>query len=126
MANRLEVYRCGLCGHIVEVVNQGMGTLVCCGQNMNLLAENTQDAATEKHVPVIEMTADGIKVKVGQVAHPMTDEHYIQWIEVVVDDKVCRTWLKPGDAPEAFFNVKGSKISAREYCNLHGHWKATA
>lgn len=126
MANRLDVYRCSLCGHIVEVINPGMGTLVCCNQEMTLLSENTQDAATEKHVPVIEVTDNGIKVKVGAVAHPMTEEHYIQWIEVVVDDKICRAWLKPGDAPEAFFNVKGSKIVAREYCNLHGHWKATS
>ena len=126
MANRLDVYRCDLCGHIIEVVNKGEGTLVCCGQNMTFLSENTQDAALEKHVPVIEITQDGIKVSVGKVAHPMTDEHYIQWIEVVVDDKISRAWLKPGDKPEAVFNVKGSRITAREYCNLHGHWKATA
>ena len=126
MANRLDVYRCDLCGHIIEVINKGQGTLVCCGQDMTLLSENSQDAALEKHVPVIEVTADGIKVSVGSVAHPMTEEHYIQWIEVVVDDKICRAWLKPGDAPVAMFNIKGSKITAREYCNLHGHWKATA
>lgn len=126
MANRLDVYRCDLCGHIIEVINKGQGTLVCCGQDMTLLSENTQDAALEKHVPVIEVTAEGIKVSVGSVAHPMTEEHYIQWIEVVVDDKICRTWLKPGDAPVAMFNIKGLKITAREYCNLHGHWKATA
>lgn len=124
MANRLDVYRCDLCGHIVEVIGKGQGTLVCCGQNMTFLSENTQDAAVEKHVPEIEVLADGIKVKVGKVAHPMTDEHYIQWIELIVDDKVYRAWLNPGDAPEAFFTVKGSKIVAREYCNLHGHWKA--
>ena len=126
MAKRLDVYRCDLCGHIIEVVNKGEGTLVCCDQNMTFLSENTQDAALEKHVPVIEITQDGIKVSVGQVAHPMTEEHYIQWIEVVVDDKISRAWLKPGDKPEAVFNVKGSRITAREYCNLHGHWKATA
>jgi superoxide reductase len=125
MAKRLDVYRCELCGHIIEIVNKGEGTLVCCGQNMTFLSENSRDAAVEKHVPVIEISSDGIKVKVGQVAHPMTEEHLIQWIEVIVDDKICRSWLKPGDAPEAFFKLSGSKISAREYCNLHGHWKAT-
>jgi superoxide reductase len=93
---------------------------------MTYLGENTRDAAVEKHVPVIEVTADGIKVKVGQVAHPMTEVHLIQWIEVIVDDTLSRVWLKPGDAPEAFFKMKGSKITAREYCNLHGHWKATS
>lgn len=126
MAKRLDVYRCDLCGHIIEVVRKGEGTLVCCEQNMTLLTENTQDAAVEKHVPVIEIKEDGVKVTVGKVAHPMAEEHYIQWIEVIVDGRICRAWLKPGDAPEAFFKVKGSSITAREYCNLHGHWKATA
>jgi superoxide reductase len=126
MAKRLDVYRCDLCGHIIEVINNGEGTLVCCGQNMTFLSENTQDAAQEKHVPVIEVKNDGIKVTVGAVPHPMTDQHYIQWIELIVDGKSCMAFLNPGDAPEAFFNVKGTSITAREYCNLHGHWKATA
>lgn len=125
MANRMDVYRCELCGHIIEVVNNGQGTLVCCGQNMTFLAENTQDAAVEKHVPVIDVTDDGVKVSVGSVAHPMAEDHYIQWIEVIVGGKTCRKWLNPGDAPEALFKVTGSPIAAREYCNLHGHWKAT-
>lgn len=125
MANKMDVYRCDLCGHIIEVINKGQGTLVCCGQDMTFLSENTQDAAVEKHVPVIEVTDDGIKVTVGSVAHPMAEDHYIQWIEVIVDGKTCRAWLNPGDAPEALFKVQGSSITAREYCNLHGHWKAT-
>lgn len=124
MAKRLQVYKCEVCGNIVEVLVGGAGTLVCCGQDMTLLKENTVDAATEKHVPVIEKTADGILVKVGDVAHPMEEKHYIQWIEVIADGKSYRQFLKPGDKPEALFKVEGENITAREYCNLHGFWKS--
>lgn len=123
MAKRNEIYKCELCGQIVEVVIAGE-TLSCCGQEMTLLNENTVDAALEKHVPVVEKIDGGIKVKVGAVAHPMEDKHYIQWIEVIAGDKVLRTHLKPGDAPEAVFNITDDKIIVREYCNLHGHWEA--
>jgi superoxide reductase len=121
---KLEVYKCMKCGNIVEVVHVGGGQLVCCGEPMQLLKENTSDGAKEKHVPVIEKTADGYKVKVGAVAHPMTAEHYIEWIELVADGIAYRAFLKPGDAPEAFFPVKAASVYAREYCNLHGLWKA--
>ena len=124
MAERLEVYKCELCGNIVEVLTGGDGELVCCGQPMTLLDEKTADAATEKHVPVIERAEDGCKVTVGSVPHPMTEDHYIEWIELLADGKAYRQFLKPGDAPEAVFNVDAAEVSAREYCNKHGLWKA--
>jgi superoxide reductase len=126
MASKLQVYRCEVCGHVIEVLHSGAGTLTCCDQPMKQLKENTTDAAKEKHVPVIEKTATGYKVKVGSVAHPMLPEHYIEWIELVADgaeSKVYRQFLKPGQAPEAEFQVSAAEVSAREYCNLHGLWK---
>jgi superoxide reductase len=124
MANRLDVYRCSICGQIVEVLQGGGGELVCCGKPMQQMVENTVDAAKEKHVPVIEKVDGGVKVMVGSVSHPMEDKHYIQWIEIVADGKAYRQFLNPGDAPEATFNIKASKITAREYCTLHGLWSA--
>ncbi len=118
-----QVYKCNVCGNIVEVLHAGVGTLVCCEQPMELLEEQTADASTEKHVPVIEKTATGLKVKVGSVPHPMEDKHYIEWIQVIADDKVYRAFLKPGAPPEAEFNVTADPIVAREYCNIHGLWK---
>ena len=123
MAERLEIYKCEACGNIVEVLHGGGGELVCCGEPMKLFIENTVDAAKEKHVPVVEKTADGFKVKVGSVAHPMEKEHYIEWIEVIADGEAFRWFLKPGDAPEAEFCIKADKVTAREYCTLHGLWK---
>jgi superoxide reductase len=119
-----EVYKCDLCGNIVEFVHAGPGALHCCNQKMVLLNENTTDAAQEKHVPVIEIKADSITVKVGSVPHPMLDEHSIEWIELIADGKVYRQQLKPGTPPEATFPVIAQKVTAREYCNLHGHWSA--
>jgi superoxide reductase len=124
MAERLEVYKCDVCGNIVEVLHAGGGELVCCGQPMTLLTENTVDAAKEKHVPVVEKTADGVLVKVGSVAHPMEEQHYIEWIEIIADGKAYRQFLSPGETPEATFNVAADTVTAREYCNLHGHWKS--
>lgn len=124
MTNRLEVYKCEVCGNIVEVIHGGNGELVCCGEPMKLYKENTVDAAKEKHVPVIEKTADGFKVKVGSVTHPMEEKHYIEWIELIADGVAYRKFLKPGDAPEAEFCMNAKEITAREYCNLHGLWKA--
>ena len=120
----LQVYRCAVCGNIVEVVHASGGTLVCCGQPMQLLTENTTDAAVEKHIPVIEKADGGLRVVVGSVAHPMGEDHYIEWIQVLVDGKAYTQFLKPGDAPEAFFSVDGENVTARAYCNLHGLWKA--
>jgi superoxide reductase len=124
MAERLEVYKCELCGNIVEVLHGGKGELVCCGQPMKLMKENTVDAAKEKHVPVIEKVPGGYKVKVGAVAHPMEEKHYIEWIELIADGEAYRYFLKPGMAPEATFKIDAVKVTAREYCNLHGLWKA--
>ena len=119
-----QVYKCNICGNIVEVLHTGVGKLVCCGQPMELLKEKTKDTGLEKHVPVVEKTDTGIKVKVGEIPHPMEDAHYIEWIEVIADDKVHRKFLEPGDKPEAKFGIKSEKISAREYCNIHGLWKS--
>ena len=121
---KLQVYQCGVCGNMVEVIHAAGGQLVCCGQPMNLLTENTTDAAQEKHVPVIEAIEGGIKVQVGAVAHPMADEHHIEWIEAGVDGNVLRHFLEPGQAPEAVFPIQGDQITVRAYCNLHGLWKA--
>lgn len=124
MTEKLQVYKCEICGNIVEMLHTGEGTLVCCGQDMKLMQENDVDAAKEKHVPVVEKVAGGIKVKVGSVAHPMEEKHYIEWIEVIADGKAYRQFLEPGQAPEATFCIEATTISAREYCNVHGLWKA--
>ena len=123
MAKKLEVYKCEVCGNMVEVIHAGQGELVCCGKPMKLTVENTTDAAQEKHVPVVEATADGVAVKVGSVPHPMEEEHYIEWVEVIDGGKAYRQFLNPGEAPEASFAIKGS-VTAREYCNKHGLWKS--
>jgi len=120
-----QIYKCSVCGNMVEVIHTGVGTLVCCGQNMVLQEENTVDASKEKHVPVIEETESGVKVKIGSAPHPMEEAHCIEWIEIMFGDKVARHFLKPGDAPEAEFNIKKvDGLVAREYCNLHGLWKS--
>ena len=124
MTDVMQIYKCQVCGIVVEVLDKGAGDLVCCGQPMQLLEEKTKDSATEKHVPYVEKAEGGIRVRVGQnEAHPMLEKHWIQWIELQVDGKVCRQSLKPGDKPEAFFPVTGGKIVARELCNIHGLWK---
>lgn len=124
MINKNQIYRCPICGNIVEVLHVGGGELVCCGKPMILLSANTTDGATEKHVPVIEMTADSIIVKVGSVVHPMEEAHFIEFIEIVADDKVYRKFLKPGQEPVAVFNLTAKNVTAREYCNLHGLWQS--
>jgi len=120
----MQVYKCELCGNIVEILHGGDGDLVCCGQPMKLMAENTVDAAKEKHVPVIEKIDGGYRVKVGSVPHPMEEKHWIELVELIADGKLYRQFLKPGDKPEATFQISAAKVSAREYCNLHGLWKA--
>jgi superoxide reductase len=124
MAEKLAVYKCNICGNIIEVLHGGAGELVCCGAPMILMTENTMDAAKEKHVPVITKVDGGYRVNVGSVAHPMEEKHYIEWIELIAGDVCYRQFLKPGDKPEAFFPVKADKVTAREYCNLHLLWKA--
>jgi superoxide reductase len=123
MTARLEVYKCELCGNIVEVMHAGPGELVCCGQPMVQMVENTVDAAKEKHVPVVEKVSSGIKVKVGDVPHPMEEKHYIEWVEIIADGKAYRQFLNPGETPEATFHVEADQVTAREYCNIHGLWK---
>lgn len=124
MAERYEVYKCDLCGNIVQVLFGADGELVCCGQPMKKLTENTVDATKEKHVPVIEKIDGGYRVKVGSIAHPMEQKHWIQWIELMADGRSYFQFLDPGQAPEAVFNIEAASVSAREYCNLHGLWKA--
>jgi len=123
MTAKLRVYKCDICGNIVEMIHEGEGELVCCGEPMRLITENTTDAAKEKHVPVIEQTDHGIKVAVGSVPHPMEPDHYIEWVEVLVNGKAYRQFLEPGQAPEATFCIAGEGLVAREYCNKHGLWK---
>lgn len=124
MPQNMEVYLCKACGNIVEVLAAGGGELVCCGSPMELMTENTTDAAVEKHVPVLEKKDNGWQVNVGSVDHPMTEEHLITWIELIAGDSVYRQTLKAGDKPAAFFPVDADKVVARAYCNLHGLWKA--
>ncbi len=122
MTGKLEVYKCEICGNIVEVLHEGKGQLVCCGQPMKLLEEKTEEQGKEKHVPVVEKTEKGIKVKVGSVPHPMEEKHYIEWIEVVTNTGALHKFLKPGDAPEAEFETKDAIVQVREYCSIHGLW----
>lgn len=124
MAQILEVYKCGVCGNVVEVLYAGGGSLSCCDEEMQLLTENTVDASKEKHIPVIEKVSGGYKVTVGSVAHPMEEKHYIEWIELIADGKAYRQFLKPGEAAEALFNVTATSVTVRELCNLHGQWSA--
>ncbi|KAA0002086.1 MAG: desulfoferrodoxin [Thermoplasmata archaeon] len=124
MTKLREIYKCEICGNIVEVLHTGIGELVCCGEPMKLMEEKTEDSSIEKHVPYIEKIENGVIIKVGQNEdHPMTNEHYIEWIQVIADDISYRKFLKPGDKPEAEFEFKANKIEAREYCNVHGLWK---
>lgn len=126
MADQFAIYKCELCGNVVELLHAASDNLVCCGQPMKLMKAGSVDAATEKHVPVVEATETGVLVKVGSVTHPMEEKHYIEWIEVITTcGRHCKKMLKPGEAPEAAFNVPKDKIAeVREYCNLHGLWKA--
>ncbi|MDR2488198.1 MAG: desulfoferrodoxin [Desulfovibrio sp.] len=125
MPKQLEILKCEICGNIVEVISGGAGEMTCCKTPMKLMIEGGTDAAKEKHVPVLKKTDNGYKVAVGSVPHPMEDKHWIQWVELVADGISYMRFLKPGDAPEAEFRVSGKNVYAREYCNLHGHWKAS-
>ena len=124
MTKKNEVYKCEICGNIVEVLHTGIGELVCCGKPMVLQKENTVDASKEKHVPITEKTEKGIKVKVGSTEHPMEEKHFIEWIEVIAGEKTLKKFLKPGDKPEAEFEITAGEVKCRAYCNLHGLWKS--
>lgn len=123
MAEKLEIYKCSICGNIVEVVYSGAGQLVCCGQPMENLTAKTADEGKEKHVPVMEKVAGGVRVEVGSIPHPMEEKHYIRWIEILADGRAYRQFLNPGEAPEAIFNIEVDAITARAHCNIHGLWK---
>ncbi len=124
MAEKLEIYQCLLCGNIVETLRGGDGELVCCGQPMKKLIAKKADVGKEKHVPVIEKADGAIIVKIGSVPHPMEEKHYIEWIEIVTDGKAYRQFLKPGDQPQARFNITGNDLTAREHCSIHGLWES--
>ncbi|AKN31337.1 DNA topoisomerase II [Clostridium carboxidivorans P7] len=124
MTKLKQVYKCELCGNIVEVLHESGGTLVCCGQTMTLQVENNVDAAKEKHVPIIEKVKGGVLVKVGEIEHPMLEKHYIEWIEIQTKNKIYRKYLKPEDKPEALFLLEEEVLYAREFCNMHGLWKS--
>lgn len=121
---RYQVFKCEHCGNIADVLHGGGPKLFCCGKPMVLLEENTVDAAVEKHVPVVTRADGGFKVAVGDVAHPMTDDHWIEWIEVLADGALYRRYLDPGEVPESFFALEAENVTARAYCNLHGFWKS--
>ncbi len=124
MPKRMEVYKCEICGNIVEVTHGGAGQLVCCGKPMVAMEEKTADKTTEKHVPVIEKVTGGYRVTVGSTLHPMVPEHYIEWIELISDDNVFRKYLQPGDDPVVVFQSGYfDRVEAREYCSVHGLWK---
>ncbi len=124
MTQLKQIYKCEICGNMVEVIHASGGTLVCCGQPMTLQVENTVDAAKEKHVPVIEKVKGGVLVKVGAIEHPMLETHYIEWIEVQTANKIYRKYLNPGDKPQALFILEEEVLCVREYCNMHGLWIA--
>ena len=123
MAERYEIYKCIVCGNVVEVLYGADGELVCCGEPMKRLVARTEDAGMEKHVPVIEKIDGGCKVTVGSILHPMEAKHYIEWIEILADGKAYRQFLNPGEQPQAVFNIKADSVTAREHCNVHGLWK---
>ncbi len=123
MTKQKNIYKCEICGNIIEVLHEGGGILVCCGQPMKHQKENIVEASPEKHIPVIERIKEGVFVKVGSVEHPMVAEHHIEWIELSTETGNFKEFLKIGEKPEVFFPINSKKITARAYCNLHGLWK---
>ena len=119
-----QIYRCNVCGNIVEVLHNGEGELVCCGQPMELLAAKNKDIGFEKHVPIVKKEGTAVTVTVGSIPHPMEENHYIELIEIIADGKIYREFLKPGDKPTASFMMEANKIEARGYCNIHGLWQS--
>lgn len=123
MTQKKEIYKCNFCGNIVEVVHAGIGELVCCGQPMEKMSEKNQDEGVEKHLPLVESDGQRIRVTIGSTAHPMVAEHFIEWIEIETDSVCFRNFLKPGDKPEAEFELSATDFEVRAYCNIHGLWK---
>ena len=126
MTKLRQIYKCDVCGNVVEVIGDGVGQLVCCGQPMALQKAKTEDEGAEKHVPVIEKTTAGLKVKVGSVPHPMEDNHHIEWVELITNGKTYRQRLEPGQTPEVEFGLQPEKYTVREWCNIHGLWETGA
>ena len=124
MTKKKEIYKCEICGNIIEILHEGATNLVCCGQPMMFMAEKIKDVGNEKHVPIIEKEKEGVKIKVGSIPHPMTKEHHIEWIEISDKEEESKKFLKPGESPEAKFLTKNKKVKSREYCNIHGLWKS--
>ncbi|MFA5032475.1 MAG: desulfoferrodoxin [bacterium] len=124
MIERLQTYKCSICGNIVEVLHVGGGILVCCGKPMELLKEKTEDVGKEKHIPVVEKSGNTVRVKVGSIPHPMEEKHYIEWVELITGEGTLLKFLKPGDKPEVEFEVNSGTVWARAYCNVHGFWKS--
>jgi len=126
MAKKGRIYKCEVCGNIIEVLEEGTGTLVCCGQSMTELSEETGDEGREKHVPIIEINGNKAKVKVGSIPHPMEETHHIQFIQLLIDENIYTMYLKPGQPPEVEFEIPElyTEISTRAYCNVHGLWKS--
>ena len=124
MTELKQIYKCEICGNIIEVLHEGNGELVCCNQPMKLQLENTVDASNEKHIPIIEKDEQGVIVKVGSVEHPMDEDHFIEWIEISTEKGSSKKFLKPGESAQAMFPVKADNIISRAYCNLHGLWKS--
>jgi len=118
-----QIYKCPVCGNIVEVLHTGVGQLVCCGQPMELINSKSEDQGLEKHLPIIETNDDEIIVKIGSIPHPMEEAHFIEWVEIIADNKTYRQFLKPGDEPKAVFKISASQIQARAFCNIHGLWQ---
>lgn len=118
-----EIYKCNVCGNIVEVVHTGAGELVCCGQAMELQTEKTKDEGQEKHVPVVEISGDNVLVNIGETEHPMTEEHYIEWVEIITTARVYRKTFTPGEKPFAKFSIAEEVVNVRAYCNVHGLWE---
>lgn len=123
MTKRTELYKCEICGNIVEIHHHGASALVCCNEKMQLLVENETDGAVEKHIPIIEKLNNGYKISVGEVEHPMTEKHYIEWIQLITENQVYTKFLEPDMKPEAIFEIDSTIVNARAYCNLHGNWK---
>ena len=124
MTEILEIYKCEICENIVEVLHTGKGKLVCCGQPMRLLEPKIEEKGKEKHLPVVERIDGKIRIRVGEVQHPMEEQHYIEWIEAVAGSNLYRKQLMLGENPEAEFEVDAERITVRAYCNIHGLWRS--
>ena len=121
---KFAIYKCPVCGNVIELEYVGGGPLSCCGKPMILQEAGTTDGATEKHIPFIQKKDNGYLIRIGEVEHPMVETHYIEWIEIIAGDRIYKKFLKPGDKPEVFFdNINEEHFLVREYCNIHGLWE---